>query len=272
MTASFGERLSALIVAAYVNRFHPAICVDARTFVRTDDQFTHAAVDFPATNRLARTRLGSWLRKRQPPIPVVTGFIGATDDGQTTTIGRNGSDYSASIVGAAVSADTIEIWTDVDGVLSADPTDRAVGVRPARDVVRRGDGAVVLRREGHSFGHHRAGGREADSDSDQEHVQSVGAGHADLQQARPVADGTLAKGITTVGDLSLLTVSGPGMVGMPGIAERLFRTLAAERVNIILISQASSEHTICFAVRERRRARGASRRSSTSSGTRSTID
>jgi aspartokinase len=73
MTASFGERLSALIVAAYVNRFHPAICVDARTFVRTDDQFTHAAVDFPATNRLARSRLGSWLRKRQPPIPIVTG-------------------------------------------------------------------------------------------------------------------------------------------------------------------------------------------------------
>src|SRR6476660_8341566 len=118
MTASFGERLSALIVAAYVNRFHPAICVDARTFVRTDDQFTHAAVDFPATNRLARSRLVSWLRKRQPPIPIVTGFIGATADGQTTTIGRNGSDYSASIVGAAVNADTIEIWTDVDGVLS----------------------------------------------------------------------------------------------------------------------------------------------------------
>src|SRR5205814_6807744 len=65
--------------------------------------------------------LGTLLRKRRSPIPVVTGFIGATDDGQTTTIGRNGSDYSASIVGAAVGASSVEIWTDVDGVLSADP-------------------------------------------------------------------------------------------------------------------------------------------------------
>src|SRR5580765_6771222 len=121
MTASFGERLSALVMAAHLDGYHPAVAVDAREFVRTDDQFTNAVVDFPSTNRLARRALGTLLRKRQAPIPVVTGFIGATADGQTTTIGRNGSDYSASIVGAAVGADSIEIWTDVDGVLSADP-------------------------------------------------------------------------------------------------------------------------------------------------------
>jgi aspartokinase/homoserine dehydrogenase 1 len=121
MTASFGERLSALILAAYLNRFQPAELADAREFVRTDDQFTHAAVNFPATNRATRARFAALRRKRRAAIPVITGFIGATDDGQTTTIGRNGSDYSAAIVGAAVGASVIEIWTDVDGVLSADP-------------------------------------------------------------------------------------------------------------------------------------------------------
>src|SRR5207244_8838706 len=95
---------------------------DARDFLVTDDQFTHANVIFKRTNPRARklfTKLAAKHRGRV--IPVVTGFIGATEDGQTTTIGRNGSDYSAAIVGAAVDASVIEIWTDVDGVLSADP-------------------------------------------------------------------------------------------------------------------------------------------------------
>ncbi len=254
MTASFGERLSALIVAAYVNRFHPSICIDARTFVRTDDQFTHAVVNFPATNRLSRSRLGSWLRKRQPPIPVVTGFIGATDDGQTTTIGRNGSDYSASIVGAAIGADTIEIWTDVDGVLSADPR-----IVPSAFVL-----PEMSYEEAMELSYFGA-----------KVIHSATIAPAVVKRIpilirntfNPEAPGTLisskrtgsdtpAKGITTVGDLSLLTVSGPGMVGVPGIAERLFRTLALSRVNIILISQASSEHTICFAVRSADAERG----------------
>jgi aspartokinase/homoserine dehydrogenase 1 len=255
MTASFGERLSALIVAAHLDRFHPSMCVDARTFVRTDDQFTHAAVNFPATNRLARSRLVSLLRKRQPPIPVVTGFIGATDDGQTTTIGRNGSDYSASIVGAAIGADTIEIWTDVDGVLSADP--RIVSsafVLPEMSYEEAMElsyfGAKVI---------HSATIAPAVSKRIPILIKNTfnpSAPGTLISSRHTGSDDRLAKGITTVGDLSLLTVSGPGMVGMPGVAERLFRTLAASRVNIILISQASSEHTICFAVRNDDAARG----------------
>src|SRR5215471_4703216 len=251
MTASFGERLSALIVAAHMDRFHPAICVDARTFVRTDDQFTHAAVNFPATNRLTRARLGAWLRKRQPPIPIVTGFIGATEDGQTTTIGRNGSDYSASIVGAAVGADTIEIWTDVDGVLSADPKIvPAAFVLPSMTYEEAMElsyfGAKVI----HSATIAPAVTKRIPiliKNTFNPAAPGTLISRASLGAAG--GDAALAKGITTVGELSLLTLSGPGMVGVPGIAERLFRTLAAARVNIILISQASSEHTICFAVR-----------------------
>jgi len=248
MTASFGERLSALILAAHLERFHPAVFVDARTIVRTDDHFTSAAVDFAATNRLTRRALGALLRKRHGPIPVVTGFICATHDGQTTTIGRNGSDYSASIVGAAVGADTVEIWTDVDGVLSADPR-----IVPTAFVLPQMtyEEAMELSYFGAKVIHSAT-------------IAPAVAKRIPLlirNTFNPAAPGTLisgaksdpgvalAKGITTVGELSLLTVSGPGMVGVPGIAERLFRTLAAERVNIILISQASSEHTICFAVR-----------------------
>src|SRR5947207_5815539 len=121
MTASFGERLSAVIVAAYLDQTTPSVFVDSRDIVVTDDQFTHAAVVFKKTNRRTRAYFKTLFRRAPRATPVVTGFIGATDDGQTTTIGRNGSDYSAAIVGAAVGASLIEIWTDVDGVLSADP-------------------------------------------------------------------------------------------------------------------------------------------------------
>ena len=101
VVASFGERLSALIVAAYIERFRPARFADAREFVITDDQFTHANVIFSKTNRASRRYFAPLLRPgRRRVIPVVTGFVGSTVDGRTTTIGRNGSDYTAAIVGA----------------------------------------------------------------------------------------------------------------------------------------------------------------------------
>jgi aspartokinase/homoserine dehydrogenase 1 len=121
VAASFGERLSALIVSAYLNRFRSTRFVDARQFLKTDDAFTHANVIFTTTNRSAREYFAAFWRESPPRIPVVTGFIGSTVDGRTTTIGRNGSDYTAAIIGAALGASMIEIWTDVDGVLSATP-------------------------------------------------------------------------------------------------------------------------------------------------------
>ena len=99
LTASFGERLSALIIAAYLQQLRSSVFVDARQFTITDDQFTHAAILFDQTNRKIRTYFTRLLKKGGPaPIPVVTGFIGSTEDGRTTTIGRNGSDYTAAIV------------------------------------------------------------------------------------------------------------------------------------------------------------------------------
>src|ERR1043166_1954746 len=113
VAGSFGERMSALILASYLNRTHRAEFVDARGLVVTDDQFTQASVIFDRTNAAIRAHF----KKLRPKsvIPVVTGFIGSTEDGRTTTIGRNGSDYSAAIFGAALGASVIEIWTDVGG-------------------------------------------------------------------------------------------------------------------------------------------------------------
>ena len=134
--ASFGERLSCEIVAAHLSRGRRAVAVDARELVVTDDRFTQAAVQFDVTNREdpppARRPCCA---RRARPIPVVTGFIGSTADGRTTTIGRNGSDYTAAIFGAALGASVVEIWTDVDGILSADPSCCAGGVRDRADVV-----------------------------------------------------------------------------------------------------------------------------------------
>ena len=247
LTASFGERLSTLIIAAYLQQFHRTESVDARQFIVTDDQFTRASVLFDQTNRKIRSYFNRLQQKsRHRVIPVVTGFIGSTEDGRTTTIGRNGSDYSAAIVGAALKASVIEIWTDVDGILSADPhAVPSAFVLPQMSYEEAMElsyfGAKVL---------HPATIAPAVAKKIPITIKNT---------FNPDAPGTLisegienwegvAKGITSVDEIALLSLRGMGMVGVPGTAERLFRALASHHVNVILISQASSEHTICFAV------------------------
>ena len=247
MTASFGERLSAFIVAAHLDRTHEAVFVDARACVVTDDQFTHANVLFPATNRRTRAHFSRLFRRSPQAVPIVTGFIGATADGQTTTIGRNGSDYSAAIVGAAVGASVIEIWTDVDGVLSADPR-----IVPSAFVLPQMtyEEAMELSYFGAKVLHSATIAPAVAKRIPILIKNTFNPDAAGTRIARKAADdGRLAKGIASVGELSLLTLRGPGMVGVPGVAGRVFGTLASKGVNVVLISQASSEHTICFSVR-----------------------
>jgi aspartokinase/homoserine dehydrogenase 1 len=247
LTASFGERLSAVIIASYLHRTRPATFVDSRALVKTDDQFTRASVQFDKTNdAIAGYFKRFFARSSKRPVPVITGFIGSTDDGRTTTIGRNGSDYSAAIFGAALSASVIEIWTDVDGILSADP--RAV------------PGAFVIPQMSYEEAMELSyfGAKVLHSST----IAPAVAKRIPVvikNTLNPSAPGTrisyrvdqwdsVAKGITSVDECTLLTLRGMNMVGVPGIAERLFRSLASHGVNVILISQASSEHTICFAV------------------------
>ena len=246
LTASFGERLSARIVSSYIRRRHPSVPVDARELLVTDDQFTRASVQFEKSNPAIATSFGRLFRAKPGVIPVVTGFIGSTEDGRTTTIGRNGSDYSAAIFGAALDASVIEIWTDVDGILSADP--RSVGSAFVVSHMSYEE-AMELSYFGAKVLH-----AATIAPAVRKRIPIV-----IKNTLRPDARGTrithtvselegVAKGITSIDDCTLLTLRGMRMVGVPGGAERLFRALAAAGVNVILISQASSEHTICFAV------------------------
>ncbi len=248
LVASFGERLSALIVAAYLDKHTPAVFVDSRQCIVTDDHFMNAGVNFELTNSRIASYFSEFYRKHsRKTIAVVTGFLGATEEGLTTTIGRNGSDYSAAIIGGALQADVIEIWTDVDGVLSADPrVVQSAFVLPQLSYEEAMEmsffGASVL---------HSATIAPAVAKQIPILIKNT---------LNPDTPGTLiskeidmrfgaAKGITSVENITLLTLRGMSMVGVPGTAERLFGALAAASVNVILISQASSEHTICFAVR-----------------------
>ena len=247
LAASFGERLSTLIIAAYLQQMHFTESVDARQFIVTDDQFTRAAVLFDQTNRKIRSYFNRLEQKsRHRVIPVVTGFIGSTEDGRTTTVGRNGSDYTAAIVGAALKASSIEIWTDVDGILSADP--RAV---PSAFVLPQVsyEEAMELSYFGAKVLHPAT---IAPAVAKKIPIIIKNTFHPDAP-GTVISEGVenwegVAKGITSVDEIVLLTLRGMGMVGVPGTAERLFRALASHHVNVILISQASSEHTICFAV------------------------
>ncbi|MBI1803240.1 MAG: bifunctional aspartate kinase/homoserine dehydrogenase I [Ignavibacteriae bacterium] len=248
IVGSFGERLSAIIIASYLQRKHSAQYVDARQLIVTDDQFTHASVLFDRTN--AKTK--SYFKKlfaggNSRTLPVITGFIASTEDGRTTTIGRNGSDYTAAIIGAAVGADLIEIWTDVDGMYSADPR-----IVPSAFVLPQLSyeeamelsyfGAKVL---------HSATIAPAVAKTIPILIKNTmnPSAPGTLISQRAGTHDEIAKGITSVDDITLLTLRGMSMVGVPGTAERLFRALASNNVSVIVISQASSEHTICFAVR-----------------------
>ncbi|MCX6145328.1 MAG: bifunctional aspartate kinase/homoserine dehydrogenase I [Ignavibacteriales bacterium] len=247
LTASFGERLSAMIIAAYLQQLHQTEPVDARQLIVTDDQFTHASVLFDQTNRKIRSYFNRLQQKsRHRVIPVVTGFIGSTEDGRTTTIGRNGSDYTAAIVGAALKASVIEIWTDVDGILSADPR-----VVPSAFVLPQMsyEEAMELSYFGAKVLHPAT---IAPAVAKKIPIIIKNTFHPDAP-GTVISEGVenwegVAKGITSVDEIALLSLRGMGMVGVPGTAERLFRALASHHVNVILISQASSEHTICFAV------------------------
>lgn len=242
--ASFGERLSAYIMAAHL-RSLPALSgvewVDARELVKTDNNFTNAAVDFNKTNR----RIKNYFRNRRG-IPVITGFLGSTSKGETTTLGRGGSDYTASIFGAALGVKTIEIWTDVNGVMSADPKlVKSAQVLPKISY----EEAVEMAYFGAKVIHPAT------------MLPAIKKGIPILikNTFNPATPGTLiqkdlvlepfAKGITAVDGIALIIIGGVSLAGIPGSAARVFEATKRAKANVILISQASSEHTICFAIK-----------------------
>lgn len=239
---SFGERNSAFIIAMYLTQEGVlANYLDARKVVLTDSQFGGAQVQLDETYQ----RMKEWFEEN-PGLAVITGFIAANEEGITTTLGRGGSDYTAALFGAGLKADVIEIWTDVNGILTADPR-----VVPDAHTL-----PTVTYSEAMEMSHFGA------------KVIYPPTIQPALRAAIPIyirntfnpsfegtkisgsknASDSLITGLASIGHVVLLTLSGSGMVGVPGFAARLFSSLANGGVNIILITQGSSEHSISFAV------------------------
>lgn len=252
LVASFGERLSANLVAAYLNKKIPALAVDARDLVKTDNNFQNAAVDFQKTNRNVKKSLYPKPYTLNP-IPIITGFIGSADFGKTTTLGRGGSDYSAAIFGSALGVDVVEIWTDADGVMTADPrivpaafTLPQISYEEAFEMAY--FGAKVI---------HPATMLPAIKKNIpiliKNTFNSNNSGtliQAKSEKRKAQNDGSLIKNISAIDGVGLINVGGTDLAGMPGTAERVFKAVAEKKVNVILIAQASSEHTICFTVKK----------------------
>ncbi|MBI2773156.1 MAG: aspartate kinase [Chloroflexi bacterium] len=242
---AYGELASSVIVAAAL-RAHglEAEAVPATRIVVTDDAFGNAAPAFEEAYARARSVLGPLLAGQR--VPVVTGFIGATREGVTTTLGRGASDYTAAILAAALGASECLIYTDVSGVMSADPR-MVEGARPLAQLSY--SEAAEMSYFGAKVLHPRAV------------LPAVEAGiavrilntFAPLEPgttitARAIPDGSVVKATTSLGGLALVTVQGAGMSGVPGFAARVFDTTAAEQVSVLMISQSSSENSICFVV------------------------
>jgi bifunctional aspartokinase / homoserine dehydrogenase 1 len=243
--SSLGERLAAPMIAGALSELGtPSESVESTELIVTDS--SHGGAD----PRMDRTRERSEARLRplllEGVVPVVTGFIGATQDGVLTTLGRGGSDYSATILGAALGAGEVIIWTDVDGVMTADPrlvpdarTIPEISYREATELAY--FGAKVL------------------------HPKTL---HAVSQAGIPVwirnsftpertgtkitpkgrTNGGGVKALTAIRDVALITIGGPGIVGLTDVVGRTFSTTAEVGASILLISQSSSQNDICFIV------------------------
>jgi bifunctional aspartokinase / homoserine dehydrogenase 1 len=243
--SSLGERLSAPIVAEAVKALGlRSESIEATELIVTDAYHGGAEPRMDLTRERAQARLKPLLA--QGIVAIVTGFIGATADGKLTTLGRGGSDYSATILGAAMDASEVVIWTDVDGVLTADPrlvaearTIPVISYREAAELAY--FGAKVLHPKTlnpvmeagitvwirNSFAPERLGTKITPEG------RSIGGG---------------VKALTAIRDVALIAVGGPGIVGLPDVVGRTFSTTADLRANVLLISQSSSQNDICFIV------------------------
>jgi len=239
---SFGERLSAFVIT---NALIPVLAhvnyTDARNLIKTDANFGYAKVDFELSNSLIQNYFAE-----NTGLNVVTGFIGSTLQGQTTTLGRSGSDYTASILGAALNAEAIEIWTDVDGVMTADPR----FVKEAQSIEQ------LSYNEAMELTHF---GAKVIFPATMQPAMAKEIPILVKNTFNPSHKGTFIckdsgkgngfiKGISSLKNICLINLEGSGMVGVAGVSARMFKVLAQHSISVILISQASSEHSICIGI------------------------
>lgn len=244
---SFGERNANYIIAeAMTENGINAAYLDARKIIKTNKDFGAAKVNFKLTDETIQ----QYYKDNSDKVQVVTGFIGSDVGGLTTTLGRGGSDYTAAILAGALHADVLEIWTDVDGVLTCDPRK----VKKAFTIPRL---SYVEAMEMSHFG------AKVIYPPTIQPALCKGIPIYIRNTFNPSFEGTLIhkehdpsfkstiKGISSLGNLSLIRLQGSGMMGVPGVSARLFSALGREKINVILITQASSEHSISIAISDK---------------------
>jgi aspartokinase/homoserine dehydrogenase 1 len=248
--ASLGERMNVRLLAAIVNDTGiKAKAIESAEFVVTNSHFQNAHPDFKITTEKTRAALNPFMD--EGIIPITTGFIGATPEGVITTLGRGGSDYSAAIIGSVLPADDVWIWTDVDGIMTTDPRiasdartlseisyseiaelayygAKVLHPKTIRPVVEAGVGLRIC----NTFNPSHPGTRLVANSK---------------TNGRPV-NGQVIKAVTAIRKQRLVTIEGRGMLGVPGVAARAFGAVASTGTSVPLITQASSEQSICFAV------------------------
>lgn len=243
--SGLGERMSAPLVAATLQA-HGLIAeaIDASEAIVTTAEFGNAVPVYPATRERLRERLLPLLH--HGVVPVITGFVGATEQGALTTLGRGGSDYSGAIVAAALDADEVAIYTDVDGVMTTDPRQvREARILPSLSYAEMSElayfGAKVLHPRTIRPVVERGIALRIRNTFNAEHE-----GTLVVRESEP--GGRPVKAVTSIKAMSLITVEGRGMIGVPGMAARTFGAVASVGANVLMISQASSEQSICFVV------------------------
>ncbi len=244
---SFGERLVAPVLSTTLRSLglKARALTGAEAGITTDDNFGEAKPLVEVSYHQIRQRLDPALGRKE--VPVVTGFIATTVDGSITTLGRGGSDYTANLLGAALDADEIWIWTDVDGLMTADP--RIVKNATVLPRISFGE-ALELSYFGAKMMHPRA-------------LQPAAQQKIPVRiknTAKPTKDGTLVsagetdnggkvvKAVSIIHSVGIVTVGGTGMMGAPGVAAKVFQTLGSNNINVMMISQGSSEATISCVV------------------------
>lgn len=242
---SYGELLSSLMISAKLQSIPAeAHWVDSRLLIKTNSNHSNAVVDFTVSNQNIKKYFG----EHRSQIYIAPGFISSDANDQTTTLGRGGSDYTGAIYAAALDASILEIWTDVSGMMTADPR----LVNNARPIHR------ISYQEAMELSHFGAKIIYPPT------IQPVMAQNIPVwikNTFAPNEYGTLIenssahtdniiRGISSINKISLLSLEGSGMIGIPGFSKRLFEALANEIVNVILITQSSSEHSICVGINE----------------------
>jgi aspartokinase/homoserine dehydrogenase 1 len=246
LISGHGEVWSAQLLNTYIQSLGiKSQWLDARLVLMVDRSESSVSINWKSS----RLKLKNWLKANPHNYLIITGFVASTLEGVAATLGRNGSDYSATLFGDLFNATKITIWTDVDGVLSADP-------KLVPD-------AVVLEEMSYSEATELAyfGAKVVHPSTMAPAIQKripvwirnsfnpESAGTKIHKDPKPYA--RAVKGFAAIDSIALVNIEGTGMVGIPGVAQRLFQALRDEGISVIMISQASSEHSICFAIQEK---------------------